>query len=145
MSSNLVRPTKSLNTRRSQRLLLKISVVVTGQKLNGSSFFEHAGTEIVNAHGALLHLREAVLQDQHLRIQNNKTGEEQPCKVISVGQKTDGKAEVAIEFLEPAPRCWRIAFPPEDWNVHSPEAKRLVKKTPSVHREPERKGPAGKS
>jgi hypothetical protein len=31
---------------------------------------------------------------------------------------------VGIEFDEPAPRFWRVAFPPEDWSPHSPEAKR---------------------
>jgi len=37
---------------------------------------------------------------------------------------------VGIEFLEPSPRFWRIAFPPEDWSARSPEAKGFV--TPPV-------------
>lgn len=144
MSSNLVRANKTLNTRRSQRLLLKIAVVVTGQKENGSSFFEHAATEVVSAHGAMIVLKEAVRPHQQLRIHNNKTGEEQACKVVSVEQKTVGKADVAIEFLEPAPRFWRVAFPPEDWNVHSPEAKRSGNKASNGPGDSGPKNPAEK-
>jgi hypothetical protein len=47
--------------------------------------------------------------------------------VVDAGSKSDGKTEVGIEFLEPAPRFWHIAFPPEDWNLNSPEAKRSGK------------------
>jgi hypothetical protein len=38
--------------------------------------------------------------------------------------------EVGIEFLGPAPRLWRVAFPPEDWSPRSPEAKRRTVVTP---------------
>ena len=145
MSTNPVRPSKSLSTRRSRRLLLKISVVVTRQKENGSSLFERATTEVVAAHGALVLLKEAVLPGQLLQIQNSKTGENLPCKVITAGQKTNGKTEVAFEFLQPAPRSWRIAFPPEDWNLHSPEAKRSGTKTLDTLRETLRQSSAEKN
>jgi hypothetical protein len=127
MSTNPVRPTRNINTRRSQRLMLKMAVAIAGPKASGGNFVEQTITEVVNAHGALIHLKEPVSDGQQLRIRNAKTGEEQSCKVIGVGQSVEGKAEVGIEFLEPAPRFWRIAFPPEDWNINSPEAKRSGK------------------
>ncbi|HKV63670.1 MAG TPA: hypothetical protein VJO16_17315 [Candidatus Acidoferrum sp.] len=41
-----------------------------------------------------------------------------------MGAVHDGKFEVGIEFVELAPRFWRVAFSPEDWSPRSPEAKR---------------------
>jgi hypothetical protein len=53
-----------------------------------------------------------------------------------VGQSVNGKAfrqrvesekaELGIEFLEPQPRFWGIAFPPEDWS-------RAERKMPAAH------------
>jgi hypothetical protein len=131
MSTGTIRTNKNLNTRRSQRLMLKMAVIVAGQKANGTNFAEQTTTAIVNAHGALVLLKETVHGGQLLRIRNVKTGDEQACKVIEVGGQADGKTEVGIEFLEPAPRFWRIAFPPEDWNVRNAEAKRFRQKPAS--------------
>jgi hypothetical protein len=127
MGTSTVRTSKNLNTRRSQRLFLNMPVIVAGERPNGNKFAERTTTAVVNAHGALVLLTEPVHGEQMLRIQNVKTGEEQSCKVVDVGSKSDGKTEVGIEFLEPAPRFWHIAFPPEDWNLNSPEAKRSGK------------------
>ena len=136
MSTGTIRTNKNLNTRRSQRLMLKMAVIVAGQRASGTNFAEQTTTAIVNAHGALVLLKEMVHGGQLLRIRNVKTGDEQACKVIEVGGQADGKTEVGIEFLEPAPRFWRIAFPPEDWNVRSAEAKRFRQRPSSESSEP---------
>jgi hypothetical protein len=127
-TSTKERASKTVNTRRSQRLLLRMAVIVAGQRANGATFAEQTTTAVVNAHGALVLLKESVQGHQLLRIRNVKTGEEQACKVVDIVGSAEGKMEVGIEFLEPAPRFWRVAFPPEDWNVHSPEAKRFQSK-----------------
>ena len=31
------------------------------------------------------------------------------------------KSEVGVEFLKPAPKFWRISFPPDDWTPKDPE------------------------
>ena len=56
-------------------------------------------------------------------VRNVKSGEELQGEVVEIGEPHAGKSEVAVEFLEPSPRFWRIAFPPEDWSARSPEAK----------------------
>ena len=144
MSTNLVRPSRPANTRRSQRLLLKISVVIAGQKANGSHFVEQTNTEVVNAHGALILLSEPVANEQLLRMKNVKSGDEEPCKVVGLGQKVGGKAEVGVEFVKPSPRFWRIAFPPEDWTAKSPEAKRHSKNEVVNEVAPARQAPTEK-
>lgn len=127
MEANTFRPGRNQSPRRSQRLLLSMPVIVTGDRSTGGKFVEHTTTAVVNAHGAMVLLKEPVSNQQLLRIQNAKTGEGQLCKVVDLGLSVEGKTEVGIEFVEPSPRFWHIAFPPEDWNLNSPEAKRLGK------------------
>jgi hypothetical protein len=126
-TSATIRTNKNMKARRSQRVFLGMDVIVAGERLAGTKFAEHTTTVVVNAHGALVLLKEMVREQQLLRIRNEKTGEEQPCRVVDVGESREGRMEVGIEFIEPSPRFWRISFPPEDWNSNSPEAKRYEK------------------
>jgi hypothetical protein len=118
--------------RRSHRVMLSIAIVISGDRLKGQRFSEETFTSVVNAHGALILLAEEVMRGQLVSIRNVKSGDELRGEVVDVGESVaaTGKCEVAIEFLEPAPRFWRIAFPPEDWSIRSPEAKGFV--TPPV-------------
>lgn len=144
MSTNPIRPNRPANTRRSQRLLLKVAVVIAGQRADGKAFVEQTSTEVVNAHGALVLLSEPVANDQLLRMRNIKAGDEEPCKVVGIGQKVGGKTEIGVEFLKPSPRFWRIAFPPEDWTPRSPEAKRHSKNDVGHEVAPVRQAPTEK-
>lgn len=82
---------------------------------------EQTHTVVVNAHGALIRLELKVRIGQTIILQNPETSEEQTCRVIHVRTFAEGKTEVAIEFLKPAPKFWRVAFPPEDWIPRTPE------------------------
>jgi hypothetical protein len=57
-----------------------------------------------------------VARGEEISLVNKKTVEELPCTVTFVGQKDGGKTEIGVEFTEPSPLFWRIAFPPEDWD-----------------------------
>jgi hypothetical protein len=76
----------------------------------------------------MVRLAAQVARSQQISIINPKTAEELPCTVIFLGPKDAGKTEVGIEFAEPSPVFWRIAFPPEDWDPA--ERKRPVARTP---------------
>jgi hypothetical protein len=58
---------------------------------------------------------------QKILIKNPETEEEQFVRVVRTSSAPDGHTEVAVEFLRPAPRFWRIAFPPADWAPHALE------------------------
>ena len=103
------------NRRRSQRVMLGVAIAVRGD--GSGAFQEETKTLIVNAHGALIELGAKVNNGQALWIKNQTTQEEQACKVVFLGQQFRGKSQVGIEFTERCPGFWRIAFPPEDWNV----------------------------
>ena len=115
--------------RRSQRILLSIPVVATGRHANGVVFTERTKTLVVNAHGALIQLRAAVLYGQEIRIKNVATNEEITCSVADINPGSTGIPEVGIAFAKPNAGFWHVAFPPEDWTPRSPEAKRVCQAT----------------
>lgn len=101
--------------RRSHRVNIAMPVLVRGKK-GTQPFEESAQTISVNAHGCMVRLATPVARSQEIAVVNIKTAEELPCTVTFLGQKDNGKTEVGVEFAEPSPLFWRIAFPPEDWD-----------------------------
>ena len=101
--------------RRSVRVNIAMPVLVRGKK-GTQSYEEEAQTISVSAHGCMLRMANQVARGQEIAIVNKKTAEELPCTVTFLGQRDGGKTEVGVEFTEPSPLFWRIAFPPEDWD-----------------------------
>lgn len=108
-------PRKVSDLRRSQRVLLRVPLIVMGETPEGTPFSEEAITLVVNAHGALISLEAKVDKGQKLGVVNLSSGEELACHVVHVGSTNNGKSGVGIEFINPAPFFWRISFPPSDW------------------------------
>ena len=132
MSTTPTRLIKYTNQRRSQRVMLSMRIIVGGGRLDGKRFTEETVTSVVNAHGALIFLAEKVAIGQTINVRNIKSNEELQAEVVDVGAAYEGKTEVGIEFIEAAPRFWRVAFPPEDWSPRSPEAKRRTVSLPAT-------------
>jgi hypothetical protein len=101
--------------RRSHRVQIAMPVLIRGKK-GGQPFEENTYTTSVNAHGCMVRLSTQVTRAQEVSIINPKTAEELPCTVSYIGQRDGGRTEVGVEFTEPSPVFWRIAFPPEDWD-----------------------------
>jgi len=94
--------------RRSQRVLVQVGVRIRGENPQGTPFEEETETLAINAHGALILLQARVTSGS---------------KVLMKHKRTEGKAEIGLEFSSPRPTFWRVAFPPEDWKPRSPEAR----------------------
>ena len=109
------------NRRRSQRVLLRIPIQVIGRDPDKKPVSELTHTAVVNAHGALIYLSLEVTVGQVIILKNPETNEEQLCRVARADPAPDGRTEVGIEFVKPAPNFWRVAFPPSDWQPHAPE------------------------
>jgi PilZ domain len=119
------RPRPSAQQRGSQRVLLSISILITGEREYGAPFAERPKTQVVSAHGALLQLRESVLEGQQLRMKNLSTNEEISCTVMDIQRGNSDISEIGVAFSEPCPRFWRVSFPPDHWSTRSPEVKRM--------------------
>jgi hypothetical protein len=117
--------------RRTQRVRIGMSVEIIstdGEK----SFQEKTKTITVNANGCLVLLAAKVKRGQSLSIVNPQTQEDLACTVIFQGDYNSGKSEVGLEFSEPSPKFWRIAFPPDNWDPN--ERKRASAPTATTHR-----------
>ncbi|HEV3482497.1 MAG TPA: PilZ domain-containing protein [Candidatus Acidoferrales bacterium] len=101
--------------RRSHRVNIAMPILVRGTR-GTQRFEEESQTVSVSAHGCMLRVTNPVARGQEIALVNKKTAEELPCTVTFIGQKDAGKIEVGVEFTEPSPLFWRIAFPPEDWD-----------------------------
>ncbi len=109
--------------RRSQRVLMQVGVRIHGANAQGTTFEEETETLAINAHGALILLQARVTSGSKVHMKHKRTEEEQECYVVFLGPVRSGKAEIGLEFSSPRPTFWRVAFPPEDWNPRSPEAR----------------------
>jgi hypothetical protein len=122
MTTQEMQGTKPNQRRRSQRIFLNVGVTIQGTGANGEPINEESRTLVVSAHGALLALQSPVALGQVLTVHHNKTEEELFCRVARIQQGNAEKTEIGIEFLQPSPRFWRVAFPPADWKPAELEA-----------------------
>jgi hypothetical protein len=106
-----------VNSRRSQRVVARVRIKVSSRGDVDTSISEDTHTLVVNAHGALLALAMKVRLGEVLTLRNFVSRDEQPIRVVRVGEKQASKCEVAIEFTNPAPHFWHIDFPPADWKL----------------------------
>lgn len=107
--------------RRSQRVMLKVSVVVLAHGADNKRVSEETRTVTVNAHGAMILLKVSI--GQILMLRHSGTGEEVSCRVVYLSPHQSEKREVGVDFMKPCPGFWRISFPPPDWTTRSPDAK----------------------
>ena len=113
------------NRRRSQRVLMKIPVRVSGQNALGSPFEEETQTLAISAHGALIPVSTQVKNGQRPTLMNVQTKAALECVVAHI-RKGD-QLQVGVEFMLPNPTFWHVAFPPKDWTPRHPDAKSPVK------------------
>jgi len=103
------------DARRSQRVVLRVPILVRANVPGEPPLTEDTFTLVVNAHGALVSLAMKVRPGQKLVIRNWGTAKEQDCRVIHIKDNPFGKNEVGVAFLLPNPHFWKLDFPPPDW------------------------------
>jgi len=111
------------NRRRSQRVLMKIPVRVSGQAGAASLFEEDTHTLAISAHGALIVVAVPVYRGQRFTLSNVQTNAALECVVVHVDKVPGEQTQVGVEFMLPNPTFWRVAFPPKDWTPRHPDAK----------------------
>ena len=107
------------NRRRSERVLLRMSVMVLAENEEHRQFQEEAKTQVVNAHGGLMVMRTHLHMGQSFLLKNPQTGTEMSCRVVRVDETGTEYFHIAFEFDRPAPKFWPITFPPMDWGLPS--------------------------
>lgn len=107
------------NRRRSERVILRIAVVVLAEDEDRKPLQEHAETQVVNAHGGLLQMRSHLHVGQSFLLNNSQNKMEISCRVVRVEEQGMEFYNIAFEFDRPAPNFWPIVFPPADWVAYS--------------------------
>ena len=115
------------NRRRSQRVLMKIPVPVSGRTSSGSRLEEGTHTLAISAHGALIAVSEKVKRGQRLTLSNVQTKAALECVVAHISKRGGDHIQVGVEFMLPNPIFWHVAFPPKDWTPRHPHAKSQAK------------------
>lgn len=102
--------------RRSQRVLLRVRASIH-VALQGKSVTLETHTLSVNAHGALIVVKDHLLADTRLIIEHGATKERLACRVVRPPRETPEGYQTAIEFDSASPDFWKIAFPPANWRA----------------------------
>jgi hypothetical protein len=106
--------TDTIDQRRTGRARVQIPLFVQGNAPGtDAGFFEEARTIEINAHGALLSMKNAVTPGQRLTLTNSTNRRTQECTVTAVSAKEGGDVEAAVAFSAPAPKFWRPRRHPE--------------------------------
>jgi hypothetical protein len=101
--------------RRSQRVRAQLAVVVQGKSTDETPFADPTRAIVLSAHGCLVTLSASVRLGERLILRNVANREEQDCRVVYLGEKQGGRAEVGLRFKTPAPQFWGLEHPPRDW------------------------------
>ncbi len=101
--------------RRSQRVRAQLPVVVQGKSTDGLPFADPTRAVVLSAYGCLITLSESVRLGERLILRNVANREEQDCRVVYLGEKEGGRAEVGLRFKTAAPQFWGLEHTPPDW------------------------------
>jgi len=102
-----LKPLTAEDRRRSPRVLLEIPVMVIWTDAKGEHHTERATTRIVNAYGAMIFLKNAMVVDMELEIHNVVTLGKITARVVWVGDPApDGGQEIGVELGDPDPDFW---------------------------------------
>ena len=105
------------NRRRSERVMLRMTVLVTAEDQERRQIQEQAETQVVNAHGGLLRTKQQGHMGQSFLLSNPRNRKEMSCRVVQTDDEGMEFYKIAFEFDRPAPNFWPIVFPPADWYV----------------------------
>ena|SRR6516225_2498251 len=106
-----------LRNRRSERVMLRLNLLVRLEVGEGSGPQTHAFAVTVNAHGGLLESPFRMTVGQKIILINPQTGKEVACRVVDVHSSLEGYFTTAFEFEQRNPQFWAIALPPKDWEL----------------------------
>ena len=102
----------AVEQRRSQRVLLVIPLEVAWTRQDGVRVIEHAQTEIVNRHGALLHVETPIPIATQVKLLRPRQGLSTPARVVDkYPHQQDGLSRIAVELSVPSEKFWGLSFP----------------------------------
>ena len=105
------------NRRRSERVVLRITVNVLAENEQREQMRLQDETQVVNAHGGMMRMREHLHVGQSFLLSNPLNLLEMSCRVVRIDEDGLEFYKIAFEFDRPAGSFWPVSFPPSDWAV----------------------------
>jgi hypothetical protein len=105
------------NRRRSERVVLRMTVMVLAENEERKQIHERAETQVVNAHGGLMRMRQHLHVGQSFLLNNPANKKEISCRVVRIDEDGMEFYNIAFEFDRAAANFWPITFPPADWTA----------------------------
>ena len=109
-----MRDNSRLGRRRSQRVTLRVPIIVSVSQTNHRATVERTHTLAVNRYGGLIALQASVDPGQILLLTNTATRVIKECRVVYLGPSHHDKRQVGVEFADPVTDFWNISFPARD-------------------------------
>lgn len=107
-----VLPRAQEQSRRSERVLLKIPIQVRGRGADGKKFTEKTFTLVINRDGARISLENSLRAGARITVTNLQNDVSVPFRVVGQMSKSLGEGtEWGVECLEPESQIWGISFP----------------------------------
>lgn len=97
--------------------MLRMAVQVLAEDEERKQVHVTAETQVVNAHGGLLRMKQHLHVGQSFLLNNPSNSMEISCRVVRVEETGIEHYSIAFEFDRPAPNFWPIVFPPADWHA----------------------------
>ena len=99
--------------RRSDRLMLTISLRVHGVDSTGANFKAEGRTVMLNRHGARIQINQTLMSGSIVRLVNNTNHREAEFRVVGpTAPRTEKSSEWGVEYVDPNDDIWGIRFPP---------------------------------
>ncbi len=100
--------------RASDRISLRMGIVVSGTDALGSVFVAEGKTILVSRHGAKILLPRKLAPHQEISILCVDTGKKADARVVGQIGKEEGGYHYGVAFISPEAKIWGIEFPPLD-------------------------------
>lgn len=110
---------QSKSRRRSERVVLRVSLLLSAMLADDNRISIEAQSLVVNAHGGLLKVGMEIVKGQSISLRNPMTDRFTTARVLRVERMGEGQFSVGFEFESPCPEFWPISFPPTDWALGS--------------------------
>ena len=102
----------AVEQRRSQRVLLGIPLEVAWTGKDGVRVIDHGQTEIINRHGALLHVETPIPLATQVKLLRRRQGLSTPARVVGkYPSQEDGLSRIAVDLAVPGEEFWGLSFP----------------------------------
>src|SRR6516165_4320761 len=98
------------NRRRSTRVLLRMTVLLTAADEERRHIHEHAETQVGNVHGGLLRMKRHLHMVQSFLLNNPRTRKDISCGVVGGEDAGMEVYKIASELDRPAANLWPIVF-----------------------------------